>query len=154
MKSSVYQLFILMLLISCSESKTPDIETAETGENSIEGTWKLVYADIRENDSLQVKDLSKTDFIKIINKTHFAFFNQEQGTSENFVAGAGTYKYDGEDYIETLDFIPAVDYRKHIFPFKLEIKGDSLIQHGHEKIESANLDRFILEKYIRIVKSK
>ena len=111
---------------------------------------KLVYADIKENDSLQVKDLSKTDFIKIINKTHFAFFNQEQGTSENFVAGAGTYKYDGEDYIETLDFIPAVDYRKHIFPFKLEIKGDSLIQHGHEKIESANLDRFILEKYIRI----
>ena len=89
MKSSVYQLFILLFLISCSENKTPDIKTVETSESPIEGTWKLVYADIRENDSLQVKDLSKTDFIKIINKTHFAFFNQEQGTSENFVAGAG-----------------------------------------------------------------
>ncbi len=78
MKSSVYQLFILLLLISCPESKTPDIETSETSKSSIEGTWKLVYADIRENDSLQVKDLSKTDFIKIINKTHFAFFNQKK----------------------------------------------------------------------------
>ncbi len=150
MKQSVYQLLVFILLISCSKNKTPPIETTETDQSPIEGTWKLVYAVIRENDSLQVKDLSKTDFIKILNKTHFAFFNQEQGTNENFVAGAGTYKYDGEDYLETLDFIPAVDYRKHIFPFKLEIKGDSLIQHGHEKIESANLDRYILEKYIRI----
>ena len=33
----------------------------------IEGSWKLVYAHIEENDSIQVKDLDKSDFIKIIN---------------------------------------------------------------------------------------
>jgi len=150
MKNTVILLFTLVLLSSCSENKREEIKTTSAEKSPIEGSWKLVYADITENDSVQVKDLNNNDFIKIINKTHFAFFNQDRGTSENYVAGAGTYKFDGEDYIETLDFIPTVEYRNHVFPFKVEIKGDSLIQHGHEKIEEANLDRYILEKYIRI----
>jgi len=37
----------------------------------------MVYAEIIENDSLKLKDLSNTSFIKIINKSHFSFFNQE-----------------------------------------------------------------------------
>ena len=139
-----------MLLYACVDNKSEGNEIISPEKNPIEGSWKLVYADITENDSVQVKDLSNNDFIKIINETHFAFFNQDRGSSENYMAGAGTYKFDGEDYIETLDFIPAVEYRNHIFPFKVEIKGDSLIQQGHEKIEEANLDRYILEKYIRI----
>lgn len=122
----------------------------ETVTNEIQGTWKLVYADIREKDSVQVKDLTATDFIKIINATHFAFFNQDRGTAENFMAGAGTYTFDGSEYIETLDFIGVPELRGHEFPFEVEIRGDSLIQQGHEKVEEAGIDRYILEKYIRI----
>ena len=118
--------------------------------NQIEGSWKLVYADIFENDSLQIKDLGNTDFIKIINRTHFAFFNQDRGSSENFMAGGGSYTFDGKSYKETLNFIASPDYRGHVFPFEVEIKGDSLIQKGHEKLEEAGLDRYIVEKYIRI----
>lgn len=120
--------------------------------NPLEGTWKMTYAEIRENDSVQVKDLSAADFIKIINGSHFAFFNQERGTHENFTAGAGTYTFDGSKYIENLEFINFVDYRGHSFSFDVEIKGDSLIQQGYEKIEGSGIDRYILEKYIRIKK--
>ena len=66
------------------------------------------------------------------------------------MSGAGSYTFNGTDYIETLDFISITEYRGHEFPFKVEIIGDSLIQQGHEKIEEAGLDRYILEKYIRI----
>ena len=150
MKLAIIQIFTLILLLSCTKRNTSPEPPVNPVKNSIEGSWKLVYADIKENDSIQIKDLSKTDFIKIINGSHFAFFNQEIGTSENFMGGAGTYTLKGSDYAETLDFINAPDYRGHVFPFKVEIKGDSLIQQGHEKIEAAGLDRYILEKYIRI----
>lgn len=152
MKITVIQLFALIILIGCTKETTPPSSQKIPVPNSIEGSWKLVYADIKENDSLQIKDLSKTDFIKIINATHFAFFNQDRGTSDNFNAGGGTYTLKGSDYKETLDFINAPDYRGHVFPFKVEIKGDTLIQQGHEKIEAAGLDSYILEKYIRINK--
>ena len=150
MKISIIQMLIIFIFLSCAKESTPSKTPENESKNSIEGSWKLVYADIKENDSLQIKDLSQTDFIKIINGSHFAFFNQDKGTSENFMAGAGTFTFNGSDYTETLDFINAPDYRGHVFPFKVEIKGDSLIQQGHEKIEAAGLDRYILEKYIRI----
>ena len=143
-------LLTIFLLPSCKDNNEATKSLKPKIIHTIEGSWKLVYAHILEKDSLQVKDLSKTDFIKIINATHFAFFNQEEGTSDNFMAGGGSYTFNGSDYTETLDFINAPDYRGHVFPFKAEVKGDSLIQQGHEKLEAAGLDRYILEKYIRI----
>jgi hypothetical protein len=144
-----------LLTTSCNEEIKPkeqETDALNTGISSLEGTWKMTYAEIRENDSIQVKDLSSTDFIKIINRSHFAFFNQDRGTQENFTAGAGTYTYDGSKYVENLEFINFVDYRGHSFTFDVEIKGDSLIQQGYEKIEASGIDRYILEKYIRIKK--
>ena len=142
-----------LLAASCSKEikpKEPEMNPVKKEVNGLEGTWKMTYAEIRENDSIQVKDLSSTDFIKIINRSHFAFFNQERGTQENFTAGAGTYTFDGSKYIENLKFINFVDYRGHSFSFDVETKGDSLIQQGYEKIEASGIDRYILEKYIRI----
>ena len=152
MKNILLLIVTILIIYSCSHEKKAPVPQGLIQNNSIEGSWKLVYAHIDEKDSLQIKDLNKTGFIKIINKSHFAFFNQDEGTSDNFVAGGGSYTFDGENYIETLDFINAPDYRGHVFPFKAEVKGDSLIQQGHEKIEEAGLDRYILEKYIRIKK--
>ena len=66
---------MVFLFLSCDTKNTSYEGPENVVKNSIEGSWKLVYADIRENDSLQIKDLSKTDFIKILNSSHFAFFN-------------------------------------------------------------------------------
>ena len=118
--------------------------------NNIEGTWKMIYAEMIENDSLKLKDLSNTTFIKIINNNHFSFFNQENDSNENFYGGAGTYTLEGSNYIETLNFTGVEAIKNHVFPFLIEIKGDTLIQSGIEKVEAAGIDRKIIEKYIKI----
>ncbi|MGA9271536.1 MAG: hypothetical protein WBV45_13020 [Lutimonas sp.] len=149
-KISRTALAITIVVGLCTGSCSKEMKEQEQSGSTLEGTWKMTYAEIRENDSVQVKDLSSTDFIKIINQSHFAFFNQERDTQDNFTAGAGTYTFDGSEYVENLDFINFMDYRGHTFSFQVEIKGDSLIQQGHEKIEASGIDRYILEKYVRI----
>lgn len=117
--------------------------------NKIVGTWELIYAETIENDSLEIKDLSNTRFIKIINNSHFSFFNQDKNSSEEFYGGAGTYSLINNNYIETLHFTPTDALRNHRFPFRVEFKGDTLIQSGLEEVEAAGLKRNIVEKYIR-----
>lgn len=150
MKTIVNLIIIIFAFISCNQSNPSSAPNDVSDESEIVGSWKLVYASIRENDSIHIKDLSNTDFIKIINSGHFAFFNQERGTSKNFVAGGGPYTFDGNKYTETLDFINDHSFRGHVFPFEVTFKGDSLIQQGHEKVEAAGVDRYIIEKYVRI----
>ena len=141
--------FILGLLLSCKQSDPKKIETTVTS-NTLEGSWKLIYGEVREKDSTEIKNLDSTDFIKIINRTHFAFFNQNKNDGENFYGGACTYSLNGNEYVEKLDFINSPTYRGHSFPFIIEIKGDTLIQSGIEEIEVENIKREIVEKYIRI----
>lgn len=135
----------LFSILSCQQNKT----TIST-KNKIEGSWKMVYAEIIENDSLKLKDLSNTTFIKIINKTHFSFFNQENSGNTNFYSGAGTYKLIDNNYKEILEFTTVKAIKNHEFSFQVEIKGDTLIQSGIEKVEAAGINRQIIEKYIKL----
>lgn len=122
----------------------------DTSANDISGTWKMVYAEIIENDSTTVKDLSHTEFIKIINDSHFAFFNQDLNNEENFYGGGGTYMLNGDDYQEVLSYTSAKDFKDHKFSFNVEFKGDTLIQKGLEYIKEAGINRVITEKYIKV----
>ena len=67
MKIAIIQLLTIITLIGCAKETTSPSEEKTPVKNSIEGTWKLVYADIKENDSIQVKDLSNTE--KLCNET-------------------------------------------------------------------------------------
>lgn len=116
----------------------------------IEGTWKMVYAEMIENDSIKLKDLKATTFIKIINTSHFAFFNQHDTSSQAFYSGAGTYTLKGNQYTETLNFTTVDAIRNHQFPFTVEIKNDTLIQFGTELVKAAGMNRKIVEKYVRL----
>jgi len=150
MKKIYTLLYLTLFLIACQPKATKELDNSNSESNPIVGTWKLVYSEIRQNDSLEIKDITKSDFIKIINETHFAFFNQNKNSSKGFYGGAGTYKLHDNEYIETLDFIGTESLRGHRFPFTIEIKGDSLIQSGLEEVKEANLKRYIIEKYVRI----
>ena len=141
-KLSILSLVIAFTIIGCSEQTNKKAK--------IVGSWKLIYNQIKEADSIQIKDLSKTDFIKIINETHFSFTNQPKDSLGEFYSGAGTYSFDGKNYTETLQYIAFKPIRNHQFHFKIEFKGDTLIQYGREKVEAANMDREIVEKYIKI----
>ncbi|WP_282124561.1 hypothetical protein [Algibacter mikhailovii] len=131
--------FLVLTIFSCKKQS-----------NTIVGTWKMVYAETIENDSINIKNLNNTEFIKIINHSHFAFFNQQKDGNENFYGGSGTYELNGQNYTETLSFTAVNAIRNHTFPFKVQIKGDSLIQTGLEEVKEAGINRMITEKYIRI----
>lgn len=146
MKNFVLNVLLIIFFFSCTNKNPKKIVL----RNSIEGTWQLIYGTIKENDSLIIKDLSKSSFIKIINDSHFAFFNQAENDASQFYGGGGTYTIDDTDYIETLTYTSALDFKNHSFHFEVEIKGDTLIQSGIEKIEDAGIHREIIEKYIRI----
>ena len=147
MRNILVVVIITFFFIGCSEV---DKKSSEKVENEIKGTWKLVYGEIKEGDSVQIKELSNTEFIKIINDSHFAFFNQRKDSEEDYYGGAGTYKLVGSNYTEKLEFIGAKTIRGHEFSFQIEFKGDTLIQHGLEEVEAANIKRYIVEKYIRL----
>ncbi|MEH0153270.1 hypothetical protein V6R21_04750 [Limibacter armeniacum] len=118
--------------------------------DQIQGSWKLVQAETQENGSVTYKDLSSTDFIKIINGKHFAFFNQSNDEQKVFYGGAGVYSLEGNQYTETLSFTGIEEMRGHQFTFELEVKGDSLIQSGWEIVEEQNIKRHIVEKYVKL----
>ena len=140
---------LFQLLLSCGEKKQSVIGRETNDMHSLVGSWKMIYADILENDSLQIKDITASDFIKIINKDHFAFFNQPKCNAEGFYGGGGRYSLKGDQYIETLEYIGVENLRGHDFSFTIELKGDTLIQYGLEEIKKANIERYITEKYIR-----
>ena len=143
MKNLFIKIVLASSLFGCANKDTP-------GQNKIVGTWQLVYAETIESDSLEVKDLSNTRFIKIINDSHFSFLNQDENSSGAFYGGGGTYTLNGNDYTETLSFTATEALRNHEFPFKVEFKGDTLIQSGLEEVKAAGLKRNITEKYIKI----
>lgn len=134
---------IISALICLSCKNTPE-------NISISGTWKMVYAEIIENDTIQIKDLQHTEFIKIINDSHFAFFNQNINSNENFYSGAGSFVLNGQDYEEVLSYTNSQAIKNHTFSFKIQMKGDTLIQTGIEKIEAAGINKTITEKYIKL----
>lgn len=141
---NVCMAFVLASLLSgCADTTAPT-------QNKIVGTWELVYAETIENEVLEIKDLNTTRFIKIINDSHFSFVNQGENSSDEFYGGAGTYTLNGDDYVETLQFTSLEAFRNHKFPFKVEFKGDTLIQTGIEEIKAAGIKRTITEKYIKL----
>ena len=110
----------------------------------------MVYADIKTKDSLEVKDLSQSRFIKIINPTHFAFFNENLKNDNNSYSGGGNYTLKDSNYTETLTYTNIKSIKGHTFHFKIYFKADTLIQTGVEHIPEANINRYITEKYIKI----
>lgn len=146
MKQSIF-LSLLVLFFSCNQSKTV---SEQPKRNKIEGTWKLVFNSVEENDSVTVKDLGNRDFIKIINESHFSFINQIPDSEEGFYAGAGTYSLNEDKYVEVLNYLEPTAWRGHKFEFTVSFSGDTLIQQGREDVPEAGIERFIVEKYLRV----
>lgn len=144
MNKILFCLLVICIFSNCHQ-QTPTITNS-----AIEGTWKMVAAEIIENDSIQTKDLSNTTFIKIINTTHFSFFNQENSGNKNFYSGAGSYVLRGNAYTETLNFTNIEAFKNQQFSFRLTFKGDTLIQSGIEEVSTAGINRTIIEKYIKL----
>lgn len=130
----------------------------QTGETAgLSGTYRLLHSmTVKGMDTTYVKvDTSKTEMLKMFNGSHFSFFNHDKtkGTDSLntlFVSGAGTYTLKGDNYTENLDFINFRDWEGKQFHFRLEFKGDTLIQTGEEVIPELGVNQTIRETYIKV----
>ena len=69
-----------------------------------------------------------------------------------FVAGGGSYSIKDSLYTEHLEYCSARNWEGNDFPFIIQIRNDTLVQSGVEKIESENVNRINIEKYVRVKK--
>lgn len=147
----IASVLFIVLLISCNEKS----ETTQNTKPSIQGTWKLLTGTLIEKGDTLVTDYTKDkSFIKIINDSHFAFLQHDlkRDSLSGFSAGGGSYKLEGNNYSEHLEYCSAKEWEGHDFSFTVTITGDTLVQSGVEKIESQGIDRINTEKYIRVKK--
>ncbi|HKK41712.1 MAG TPA: hypothetical protein VJ963_04820, partial [Bacteroidales bacterium] len=118
-------IIISLMIVSCNgrESTTP--------VNSIEGTWKLVSGTlIEKGDTTDTNYLKDVSFIKILNKSHFAFLQHDlhkgRDSDAVFVAGGGRYSLINNSYTEHLEYCSARGWEGNDFTFTISIKGDTL----------------------------
>jgi hypothetical protein len=153
MKKFLFAFFMSVIFISCTE-RSPKEEVREAGL-PIRGTWKLLSGTLIEKGDTVVTDYTKTlSFIKIINETHFAFLkhdlNKGKDSTSSFGAGGGSYTLKGNEYTEHLEYCNDRAWEGHDFTFTLSIANDTLVQSGVEKIEAEGIERYNIEKYIRV----
>jgi hypothetical protein len=150
MKPSL-SLFMLSfgLLISCTTSTAPSVPVP------LPGTWQLISGTTITNGDSTVTAYTKgSSMIKIINDSHFSFLkhdlNSPKDSSNHFDAGGGRYSINGNMYTEHLDYYSDRNWEGKTFTFTVTISNDTLIQKGIEKVESASVDREIIEVYVRV----
>jgi len=146
MKNLIAIAFAFVLLISCESKK-------ESNVLPLTGTWRLISAETTEKDSTFSTFNPKTKMIKIINDTHFAFFNHDLNNGKDsaavFFGGGGKYTLKDSVYTENLEFFNNRQWENGKFEFVVKIKNDTLTQKGIEKVEKLGIDRIITEKYVR-----
>lgn len=123
--------------------------------STLTGTYKLLSSTITvKGDTAKPLSLANQEMIKIFNGTHFAFFRHDlskgKGADSLYDSGAGTYILSGEKYTEHLIYCGGREWEGHDFNFTLERHGDSLFQKGIEKLENKNIDREIVEIYVKL----
>lgn len=152
MKIKLAYVMLGLALASCVENKS-DKEPGQSA-NVVVGTWKLVSGMVIEKNDTVVTDYTQNvSFIKVINETHFAFLQHDLNKGKDslavFVAGGGRYSLKDSLYTEQLEYCSARNWEGNNFEFVVEVKNDTLIQKGVEKIESEGINRINIEKYIR-----
>jgi hypothetical protein len=153
MKKVLFALLMPLILNSCAEqAQKAEVKTAGL---PVQGTWKLLSGTLIEKGDTVVTDYTKTlSFIKIINETHFAFLKHDlnggKDSTASFGAGGGSYTQMGDQYTEHLEYCNDRAWEGHDFTFTLTVTNDTLVQSGVEKIEAEGIERYNIEKYIRV----
>jgi hypothetical protein len=138
---------ILFIIISCNTTKT---------SSPITGTWQLVTGTLIEKNDTTVTDYTQNKrFIKIINDNHFSFLGHDLTKGKDSVnafysSGGGKYTLKDSTYTEHLEYCSDRNWENNNFEFTIKINNDTLIQQGVEKIEATGVNRYNIEKYVRV----
>lgn len=155
MKTNISLVVLAMSIVSCVGNM--DGTVTKKAPISIVGSWKLITGIIIEKGDTILTDYTKNiSFIKIINDTHFGFFkhdlNKGIDSAATFGAGGGSYSLKDSMYTEHLEYCNAREWEGNDFEFTVQVRADTLIQSGIEKIENLGVNRINIEKYIRVKK--
>lgn len=147
-------IFKIVLVLIMVVSTLTGCNTKQT-DTPIIGTWELISATTTEKDTTFSTLDPKHKMIKIINATHFAFLNHaivlgKDSAANAFTAGGGKYTLVDSVYTEYLDYFIDKEWENNKFSFIVEIRNDTLIQKGVEKVDKLGIDRVIVEKYKKI----
>ena len=162
-------LFLLLLVVilmggACVGPNSPeapafeDKKLVEISTPSMIGTWQLLTVLTIENgDSVLTDYTLGIKGIKMLNETHFAFFQhdliQGKDSSAVYVSGGGPYTYVDGIYTEHLEYCNFRVYENNTFEFEVEVKGDTLIQRGEEEVAEAGISKYIIETYVRVIET-
>jgi hypothetical protein len=123
--------------------------------NKLNGSWQLVSSQkIIKGDTTTTTPKEGQEMIKIFNDTDFAFFTHDlkhgkDSATAVYSSGSGTYTLKNDKYHEHLVYCTYREWENHDFDFTLQLKKDTLIQTGIEKIDSLKIDQQIIETYVR-----
>ena len=147
----IYRVLAFLVLSSCNN---PAGNAPAKPSSGIQGTWKLLTGTLIEKNDTTVTDYTRgKEFIKIINENHFAFLEHNVGKdSAEFSAGGGPYDLHDSSYTEHLQYCNDRQWEGHDFTFTVSIQNDTLTQTGIEKIDSLNVNRLNIERYVRLKK--
>ena len=150
MRNTVGMLTCAVLLASCGMDAKNDPASLP-----IKGTWRLLTGTLIEKGDTVITDYTKnTSFIKIINDSHFAFFQHDLKKGKDspavFSAGAGKYSLKDSSYTEHLEYCSAREWENNDFNFTVDIHNDTLTIRGIEKVDSLGINRLNIEKYVRL----
>lgn len=155
MKIKIAYVILATTLMSCVGNMSGNV--TKQFPISVVGTWKLITGMVIQKSDTVVTDYTKNiSFIKIINDTHFAFLQHDLNKGKDsvavFVSGGGSYSLSDSLYTEHLEYCSDRNWEGNDFKFTVDIRNDTLIQSGVEKVESAGVNRTNIEKYIRVKK--
>jgi hypothetical protein len=145
MKTGIFLITVMLFIMGgCTQQK----------KSPIEGSWQLVSGKWMQGDSLLGEFPGKfvVSDIKMWSKGHFLFAGQfKSDTTVMDSYGGGTYKLEGNQYEETLQFHVWKSAVGTTVKMLMEIRNDTLIQTyplgNNGQVDKNN---FSQEKYIRL----
>jgi hypothetical protein len=120
-------------------------------KNKVEGTWELVSAKWLSADTVEFPTSEYDREVKMFGKTYVLFIRQDTTNEDLFFAGGGTYKLEGNKYIETIDFTSWGGGVGSISTYNCEFRDSMMITTGPFNDEGDKMPGFQLhEEWKRI----
>ena len=114
-------------------------------DTALAGTWELEYAIYKNQQGEVVGEIKDKNTLsrKILSEQHFAFITWDKN-GKFTVAASGTYRFNDEDYSETVDVTSEARLLGKTYHFKGVIKKGLWIHKGME-------DGILIEEHWRQV---
>lgn len=119
---------------------------AQAPANPLEGSWRMIKQTLVYEDTTIVREENQVPpSTKILNSTHFSWGYQTDD-GEDVLAGGGRYTFEGDTYIEYIDYHTSPPLVGMELTFEATLEGDSLWHH------TGRIGSFVLKEVWRRVK--